>query len=324
MDTPKVTDIVSPEELRTLTRRSDAAGWWAIVSTWAIVFGTFAALARWPHPVSFVLALVVLGGRQLALAILLHEAAHRTLFKRTFLNDSVAHWLCAWPIWNSVALYKRHHLEHHKHTGSDRDPDLSLAPTSPVTRRALARKFTRDLLGISGLKRVYGQALMACEVIEYTVAPDVKRRPRAGRKTADYVLAAARNSAGFVLTNAALMAGLAAFGVLWVYWAWVVAYLTTFSLFIRVRSLAEHACTERSVDPFRNTRSTRAGWLARATVAPCNVNYHLEHHLLVAVPWFRLPRVQRLLQERGRIGAAPGYAAVLNLVSSGQAAERAA
>jgi fatty acid desaturase len=323
MDTPKVSDILSPEELRMFARRSDAAGAWAILSTWGVIFASFAALAHWPHPLTFTAVLVILGGRQLALAILLHEAAHRTLFKRRYLNDVVAHWLCAWPIWNSVALYKRHHLEHHKHTGGERDPDLSLAPERPMTRSSLARKVARDLLGISGLKRLLGQALIACEVIEYTVSNETRPRARAGRRARDYVAAGLRNSAGFLLVNAALMAGLAAFGALWVYAAWAIAYLTTFSLFIRIRSLAEHACMERAADPFRNTRTARAGWLARATVAPCHVNYHLEHHLLVAVPWFRLPRVHRLLRERGLIGAAPGYAAVLAQVSSAPGRGRA-
>ena len=140
--------------------------------------------------------------------------------------------------------------------------------------------------------------------------------PRNGRTFRDYAAAFARNSAGFLLTNAALALGLAALGHGWVYWAWVVANLTTFNLFIRVRSLAEHACTELSPDPLRNTRTTRAGFLARATVAPLHVNYHLEHHLLPAVPYFRLAELRSILRERGVVGDAPGYADVLRLVSS--------
>lgn len=310
-----VRSILTQAEIRQLTRRSDAAGWWAVGTTWAVILGTFAVLARWPHPVTFALAVIVLGGRQLALAILMHEAAHRTLFERRFLNDVVADWLCARPMWAEVARYKRHHFRHHAHTATDLDPDLSLVTPFPTTRRSLVRKLARDLFGLTGLKRSFGQLLIACEVLEYTVSSDVRRRPRDGRSARDYLRAGLRNSSGFVVTNLALAGGLAASGHLWVYWAWVVANLTTFNLFLRIRSLAEHACTERSADPFRNTRSTRAGWLARLTVAPIRVNYHLEHHLLVAVPYFRLPALARLLRERGAVGPAPSYAAVLALVS---------
>jgi fatty acid desaturase len=324
MTTQSARQLLTREEIRRLTRRSDARGWLAIGSAWGVILGTLFVLARWPHPVTFVLSVVVLGGRQLGLAILMHEAAHRTLFERRFLNDVVTDWLCARPIWNDVALYRKHHMGHHKHTGTEGDPDLALAPTEPITRAALARKLARDLLGLTGIKRVIGQALMAFEVFEYTVAPDPKHRPRDGRSTGDYLRAGVRNSIGFVLTNAALALALAAAGHLWVFSAWALAYLTTFSAFIRVRSLAEHACTERTTDPFRNTRTTRAGLLARMTVAPFRVNFHLEHHLLVAVPWYRLPELHALLRERGVVAnAPPGYAEVLATVSAGpQAALR--
>jgi fatty acid desaturase len=318
MEARNVTEVLAPTELRAFTRRSDFAGFWAITSTWAVIFATFAALARWPTPATFVLALVILGGRQLALAILVHEAAHRTLFRTRFLNDQLALWLCGWPLWNDVASYRHYHLKHHKFTGTERDPDLGLAPISPMTRRSLARKMARDLSGVAGLRRLLGQARIACELVDYKVTAELTRRPADGRKLGDYLAAAIRNSAGFVLTNLALAGGLALLGHAWVYWAWAVAYLTTFSLFYRIRSLSEHACTERSPDPLRNTRTTRANWLARATVAPFGVNYHLEHHLLVAVPWFRLRALHRLLRERAGLKPVPGYVAMLGLVSTKQ------
>jgi fatty acid desaturase len=316
MEAREIRGSLSRDEMKRLTERSDLMGAWSILSTWGVIFGTFAVLARWPYPVTFLVAVVVLGGRQLALAILMHEAAHRTLFRRTFLNDHVTNWLCAWPIWNDVALYKKHHLRHHTHTGTAEDPDLSLAPEEPMTRRSLRRKLARDLLGLTGLKRVLGQALIACGVFEYTVANEPKRRPRDGRTVLDYAAEGVRYSAGFIATNAAIAGVVAATGHAWVLWAWVIAYLTTFSVFVRIRSLAEHACTVRTEDPLRNTRTTIAGPLARMTVAPFRVNYHLEHHLLVAVPWFRLPEAHALLRERGIIGKAPGYADVLRTVSA--------
>ena len=316
MNATSIREILSPEEIRSLTRRSNAVGFLAIGSTWAIVAGALALVARFPNPWVFALAVVVVGGRQLAFAILMHEAAHRTLFESTLLNDVVADFLCARPIGNDVARYKRHHLRHHTHTGTEENPDLGLVTPFPTTRRSLARKFARDLLGATGLKHFIGQWLIDCEVLEYTVSTGVRKKPRGDRTALDYLRAGARNGGGFVLTNLALLGILAATGHAWLYWVWAVSYLTTFHLFVRIRSLAEHACTERSEDPFRNTRTTRAGLLARATVAPIRVNYHLEHHLLVAVPYFRLPACHALLRERGAVPEAPGYLDVLRTVSA--------
>lgn len=52
----------------------------------------------------------------------------------------------------------------------------------------------------------------------------------------------------------------------------------------RLRAIAEHAVVGDAADPLRNTRTTGAGPLARALLAPYWVNYHLEHHLLIFVP----------------------------------------
>ena len=44
------------------------------------------------------------------------------------------------------------------------------------------------------------------------------------------------------------------------------------------------------------------------------MNYHLEHHLLMTVPYFRLPRLHALILAHGvldPVNHAPGYLAVL-------------
>jgi fatty acid desaturase len=300
---------LSRDDIRALTRPSNLAGAYAVVSTWIVIAATLLALARWPHPIMFVLAVVVLGGRQLALAVLMHEAAHGTLFRTRWLNERFADLTCAAPVWSDTARYRRHHLAHHAHTGTDRDPDLSLALVEPMSRGSLARKIARDLLGLTGIKRVIGLVLIDLELLAFDVSGRARRLPRRG--FAFHAAAGARHLWRPVLTNV-LLAALAG----WTYLAWVVAYLTTFSLVVRVRSLAEHAGMARGDDPLRNTRSTHANVLARAVFAPLHVNYHLEHHVLPTVPWFRLPALHRklatVIPDSSR---ASGYADVLRRVS---------
>ena len=310
----KAKDLLSHDEIRALTARSDARGAYAVASTWALIAGALIALARFPHPAVFATAVVVLGGRQLALAILMHEAAHRSLFRSRFANDVLTDWLCARPMWNDVARYRAHHHRHHTLTGTDGDPDLSLVTPYPTTRRSLARKLARDLLGVTGTKRLFGLALMDLGYLEYTVAGDARRRPPMPARA--HLREGLRHLPGVLFANGTLFGVCALSGHAWVYSAWAVAYLTTFSVVVRIRSLAEHACTERSADPLRNTRTTRAGVLARLCVAPLHVNYHLEHHLLVMVPYYRLPAMHRLLRARGAVEPAPGYLDVLSAVSA--------
>ena len=318
----KVSAIFARDEIRLLTRRSDWRGALAVGSTWAVILATAAVLVwaraqpAWVAIPTFAAGLVVLGGRHLALAILHHEAAHRSLFETRWLNDWIGDWLCARPTWNHVEKYRAHHFVHHRRTRQPDDTDRSLVEPFPTTRSSLRRKLVRDLVGLTGLKYIVGRTLMDAGVLRWTVASDAVRLPQGGRRWWSDPLAFASNAGGMLVTNGLLLAAAWLAGHTWLYAVWVLSYVTPFPLFLRIRSLAEHACTETTTDMFFNTRTTRAGWLARATVAPLRVNYHIEHHVIPGVPYFRLPLMHRMLRERGAVGAPPGYLEVLRIVSS--------
>lgn len=318
----KISDLFTRDEIKMLTARSNWRGFWAIGSTWALIAAAFALLAwaiRQPLAVaipSFVVGLCVIAGRQLCLAILMHDASHGTLFENRWLNQVFADWVCARPIWNDLQKYRIHHMVHHTKTGTDKDTDISLVAPFPCSRASLARKLLRDVSGLTGLKFFAGRLLMDMGYVKWTVASELVWLPKEGVSFSDRLWMLARNVTPTLIMNALLFALLWAAGQPWLFVAWLVAYMTPFSLFVRIRSLAEHACTERTTDMFRNTRSTRAGFLARSTVAPLRVHFHIEHHALTAVPYFRLPVMHKMLRERGAIPEAPGYLEVLRIVSS--------
>jgi fatty acid desaturase len=318
----RIADILSREEIRALTQRSDWRGAWAVVSTWGVLALTFAGLAwarehlpLWAFALALLGGLAIIAGRQLCLAILQHDAAHGTLFKSKWGNDVLADWLCARPVWNELHKYRPYHLVHHAKTSSEQDPDLSLVAGFPTTRLSLVRKLARDLFGVTGLKFMLGRVLMDAGVLKWTVANDVQVLPQDGRRWWSYALTFLGNAAGMLISNGLLLAVLWFCGEAWLYGVWALAYVTPFPLFLRIRSMAEHACLTPSRDTLRNTRTTRAGWLARAFVAPIRVNYHIEHHLMASVPYFRLPQLHALLRQRGLTPEPPGYWQVLRTVS---------
>lgn len=313
----KLSDFFTKGEIDALTERSDLRGAFAILANWSLIAAAFALLAHAPGPVTFLVALVVIAGRQLGLAILQHEGSHRTLFRTRWMNDIVADFLCARPVWQHLPKYRAHHLRHHSKVGTDVDPDISLHAGFPTSRASMARKMLRDLVGITGLKTVIALVLMDAEVIRWTVSNDIEWLPQKGRRWFSYPLAVLKNAGGMLLTNAALFAVLAACGHPALYAVWVLAFITPMPLFVRIRSIAEHACLTRGPDVLRNTRTTRAGWLFRLTVAPNSVNYHIEHHLLAGVPYYRLPQMHRLLREKGVLEEPPRYWDVLKLAMSG-------
>ncbi|MBL2056417.1 fatty acid desaturase, partial [Klebsiella pneumoniae] len=106
---------------------------------------------------------------------------------------------------------------------------------------------------------------------------------RSDKNFVDYAKSIAKNSTGAIATNLLLYGVLKACGQQRFYWLWPLAYLTPFPLFLRIRSMAEHAGMQTSNTALTNTRTTRAGWIARSFVAPIHVNYHMEHHLMASV-----------------------------------------
>jgi fatty acid desaturase len=293
------------EEMRELLTMRDWRSWLSIAVDWGIIFASFALVVRWPNPLTIILALFAIGGRQLGLAVLMHEAAHRTLFKSRALNDWAGNWLCGYPIWSDITPYRPYHLQHHAKTWTKEDPDLGLATPFPITRASLRRKIWRDLSGQTGWKR-----------LRATLRRDLGHSQGRARRNFDAGIEAL---GGVVTTNLVLLAVLTVLGHPALYLLWAGAWLTTYSLVMRIRSIAEHAMVPDPADDLGNTRTTIASLWERVFIAPNRVNYHLEHHLLMTVPHYNLPRMHKMLRDRGALDAAyttRGYAEILRLASS--------
>ena len=291
---------LSPEQDAELRGRSDWMGVYLVLHAWGVIALAMAFFIAWPNPLSFVIAVVIIGGRQLGLAILMHDAAHRALFKNTRLNDTVGAFLCGWPVGASLTLYRPYHLSHHRHTQQQEDPDLILSAPFPISSSSFWRKMRRDILGITGYQR-------RMEFFRMEMGDDPSRLQRWKNlfQAEKY----------FALTNLLIFGVTAAAGVWWAYWAlWLLPLLTWYQVISRIRNIAEHAVVGDNNDRLRNTRTTLTNWGMRMVLAPYWVNYHLEHHLFVFTPCWKLPAAHRLLIEHGfgpRMEVAQGYLAVL-------------
>ncbi len=299
-------EALSQEELAELLRTNDWRGWCSIALDWGVVAGAMALVAVRPNPLTVLLAIALIGARQLGFAVLMHEAAHHTLFRSRRLNDWAGNWLCAYPIWADLHPYRRYHLQHHAKNWTQDDPDLDLATKFPVTRDSMRRKIWRDLSGQVGWKR-------AKAVLKRDLTGGFRGKTAAGTTPGWH------NLRGVFVTNAILLGILAALGHPELYLLWVVAWFTVNSLVTRIRSIAEHAMAPDPSDELRNTRTTLARRWERIFVAPNRVNFHLEHHLLMTVPLYNLPRLHRMLRERGALGGAlvsRGYWPILEEAAS--------
>ncbi len=303
---------LTEEEMQNLLKKSDVRGAGEVLYNWLWIAGALALAGVWPNPVTVIIALFILGGKQLGCAIIMHDASHYSLFKTRTLNNMVGGWLGAYPIFHSVSRYRPYHLEHHIFTGNEGDPDLPLTFGYPATRKSMLRKFFRDLTGITGLKGFFGLLMMQCGFWEYRLSGVIV--PERNRKSC--WKAALKNLSGPLVFNVGLWYILWLAGAGWLYLLWFGALLTTYTFSLRVRSMAEHSMTPDASDPKKNTRTVYAHFLEKLLFAPLHVNYHAEHHLFMSVPCYHYPRMHNLLKQRGFYEEGllmPGYGHVIRI-----------
>lgn len=266
-------DCLSRDELRELSRTTNWQGAVMLGGDLLLLAGAFAMAIIWPNPLTLLAAIALIAGRQLSLAIVLHDCAHKSLFRSPKLNEFVGRWIGGAAVDVPLQLYRDYHLDHHRHAGTDKDPDQGLVKAYPVTRDSLRRKFIRDLTGQTAFKEL----VMAW-------------------KTPDW---AAKTP--FLVFQAVLLGALTLAGAPWALALWWAARIFLYPFIMRLRNIGEHgAATNRyDTEPRLNTHTTLANGIERLLVAPNHVNYHLEHHMFAAVPPYNLPRLHRLLASRG-------------------------
>jgi len=302
----KPLDLFTPEEWAKVSARSSWRGIWMVAHAWGTILLAGALFVAFPNPLTYLLAVMIIGARQLGLAILMHEAAHGGLHPDLKVNDWLGEWLCAAPTGASLKSYRPYHLTHHKYAQQAEDPDLILSAPFPTTRQSLRRKIIRDLTGQTFFKQRFGPLLGKLKGDQ--------------PKGAIFSGEIARQKP-FLLWNLGLLVALSAFGLWWAWLAlWIVPMATWFPLVTRLRNIAEHALVAKDEpDPFRHARTTKANWIERLLIAPYHVNFHAEHHMFMHTPCWNLPLAHKLLEKKGLTGGmltAPGYLSVLRDASS--------
>ncbi|NOR61557.1 MAG: fatty acid desaturase [Rhodobacteraceae bacterium] len=233
------------------------------------------------------LVVVLIAGRQHAMLVMMHEAAHGMLHKVRWVNDLVSNLFLTFPLFMSTALYRAHHLQHHRYVNTDRDPDLNDSELPPNGLLFLLQLFG-DLLGLRSLR-------MLTSINDFGVFGLFSKNLN---KTT--VL---RREQWLFVGVALLVLAILTFTGAWleVLIFWIVPMWFILPPVLHLRAVAEHAgrvdadyeAHARSVDPYP---------LERLLICPLNINLHLEHHIFPDIPAHRLPQVSRLLADIPSLG----------------------
>ncbi len=211
----------------------------------------------------------LIGATLQGLGILMHEGVHHIMFENKFLNRWVA-FFCGLPSFLSVTAYRVGHLPHHRYERGDEDPDeLENFSRNP---RVLAVLFCLTFL--------FGEFFGFYRVGPFNA---LRGKPNERRDIVlEYLIIAAVFAIAFTLVPISIMLHV------WIFPALFGRQLTN------VRTLSEHILT-RTGNSFTATRTVVSNRFVSFFM--CNLNYHIEHHLFAAVPWYNLPKLHRLVVD---------------------------
>lgn len=250
-------------------------------------------LRRWYVDVA---AAVLVVRSQHAIAVVMHEGAHRTLLANRRMNDVVGRWL-GYAVGVSLDTYRRVHNRHHQAELGAGDPDLPLLTGYPAKGR-LQRKLLRDITFRTTARNFAYLLHGASRNTGLAEGPGSATRETKERRPGEARLPLL---AGIGIAQVVVFGVFLAAGHPWRYLElWFLPYVLLLPPILRVRAVAEHGGKQASPDRRRSSRTTRAplspiAWL----LAPHHVGLHVEHHLAPWVPHYRLPAVHRQLRTDG-------------------------
>lgn len=262
---------------------------------WALIGGAIWISRVWPYWPVLLGAIVIIGTRQHALGVLVHEGVHYRIHTSRFWNDFLSDYLAGFSILTPTVGYRGFHLKHHLWLDTAEDPErittdrFSNEWSFPLPPQRFLWLLFRDLSGL------WPKPLLVLSGLIWNIPAQ-----RAG-----HILK-------ILVYHGAVTGFLAANGLVRYYFLlWWVPLFTIFPVCFRIRTAAEHSGIEGAerrfgrerVDVLSTTRTTLGGLLGRFCFAPHNVSLHVEHHLYPSVPYSSLPDLRKILWADPEFGS---------------------
>lgn len=251
---------------------------------WLVILATAYLCQRHFHPLLYMLAVIIIGARMHALAILMHDATHYRFLKDKKWNDRITNLFSMYPLYTSIEKYRQNHLRHHLNLNTEDDPDwfAKLGKREfqfPKTKG----EFLRTVLSYFLLYKGVGDAIWFLKRFN-----PVKKKETTWTDKLP------------ILTFWVIVISSLTYFQLWPAYLlyWVLPYASTFFMFQYIRSVAEHFGELTYDHLLTSTRSVKTNWVESFIFAPHNVGFHIEHHLYPGVPYYHLPKLHDMLMEQ--------------------------
>lgn len=276
----------TPEFRAELRRIRNVRNAVSVASVWVQAVAVITVAVVISHPLIYVLAFFLLGRTHAQLLALMHESAHRLLFRNKRANDLVGRWLLGYPAFVNTDGYRHVHMAHHREEFGPHEPDIPLYANYPITSRSFWRKLARDAFGRTGVRLLREQFASI-------------GRGESPSRTAQLRI---------IGVQTVLLIGASILVSPWLYLGlWLGPYLTVWRVMNRLRSIAEHGGMRADEDRRNTTHSVRQHRLPTFFFVPFGLGWHLAHHTDPGIPFRALPRYHREMLRAGYVTEAVEY-----------------
>jgi fatty acid desaturase len=262
-----------------------------LLATYSAIAVLVPAVALADAPWLYVAAAFPIGLLQYRITLSGHEAVHKTLCYPLALNEFFGV-LGQSLVGVNFASYRVQHLDHHRATGRDADPDGHIYGSIVGAPRGWPRVLTWTLGTFVELAiKIWQKGIGSIG------------RAHADAATVKTAASSRLHSLFVILAQTSLLFGLAALtGHWWGYLALWIAPLFGVAVFLnRSRIMVEHGLAllagyppvARSIPTVDLVPAPWERWI----FAPFLFNYHCGHHLYLTVPHYNLPALRELLRE---------------------------
>ncbi len=287
----RLREVLSPEEIRSLHRRSAFRHFALVVRQTALLVGLAVISYGVSHPAVWIPLALLQGFVILSFVILLHEQVHGLIFGKRRPGWERVMGLCyALPSAISASQFRRWHLDHHRELGTDDDdPKRAYLTPKRVSRWYKALYLTPALFVIYSIASVKAARHYPARL---RLAINLEKVVVMGLHVALLLWLVDRG--GFDL------------------WFRVhgAPFFLAFPVAFTLNRLGQHYAIDPS-DPAKWSTLIEEHWFWNWIFVYSNL--HLEHHYLVGVPCYARPELQRKLRPfYAKIGLQPmGYGRIL-------------
>ena len=241
-----------------------------VLLDWAIVAAALYAVYRIDSFLIWIPAVVLIGSRLHAIGVMGHDGAHLAISKNRRVNDVLANVFCFYPFFWHIDNYRKWHMQHHAHLGTDKDSEshtlkryFGYRYKLPQSRKTMAVRTIYAFLGGMSYEIVIGSKLFG---------------PKTSRQLLECVTA-----------QLFFLCALYALNLLWTLPFFLAAVLFVFPPLNYLRTLFEHS------NSGNGTNRLSLKWWQAFFISPHNIlEYHYEHHLRASVPSWNLPKLRGL------------------------------